>query len=262
MLIFTSDKKRLLEHFRKDPVLFAYHIGDLDDFFFPHCQWGASYGSSPRIEECVLVYTGLNLPTVLAFGVSEKFAGLLEELIPLLPETFYCHYQDPYGDIFNQVFAGSDLGIHCKMKLRRFRKHKPDKAGAGVIRLDQSHEKQLVSLYETAYPDNYFSIRMLVTGKYFGCFVGDQLVAVSGVHVDSAKYGIAVLGNITTHPDFRGMGLAQAATSKLVEELIGEGKQVCLNVKADNAPAIHCYEKLGFEIVHEYREALFELRDV
>jgi ribosomal protein S18 acetylase RimI-like enzyme len=260
MLIFTSDKKRLLEHFRKDPVLFAYHIGDLDDFYFPNCQWGAGYGNSPRIEECVLVYTGLALPTVLAFGVSDRYANLLEEFAPLFPAKFYCHYQDPYGDILSREYQGADLGIHHKMALRRLHKSGPLKTGAEIIRLDQSHEQPLQALYESAYPDNYFSSRMLATGKYFGCFVDGRLVAVSGVHVDSARYGITVLGNITTHPDFRGRGLAHAATSRLVEELTGEGKRVCLNVKADNAPAIRCYERLGFEAVHEYREALFELR--
>ena len=48
MLVFTTNKERLSEHFQKDPVLFAYHLGDLDDFYFKDCQWGATYGFSFR----------------------------------------------------------------------------------------------------------------------------------------------------------------------------------------------------------------------
>jgi predicted GNAT family acetyltransferase len=101
---------------------------------------------------------------------------------------------------------------------------------------------------------------MLQTGKYFGFVDGDELAAVAGVHVVSDEQKISVLGNITTHPGQRGNGLATRLTQHLVSELVGEGKMVCLNVKADNAPAIACYQKLGFVKVHKYEEALFELK--
>ena len=107
---------------------------------------------------------------------------------------------------------------------------------------------------------------MLATGKYFGCLVDDRvhaddrLLAVAGVHVCSDEYKVAVLGSIATHPEHRGRGLATTLTSHLTAELVNEGKLVCLNVKADNLPAIRCYKKLGFETIHEYEEALFELK--
>jgi len=69
-----------------------------------------------------------------------------------------------------------------------------------------------------------------------------------------------VLGNITTHPDFRNRGLGTAVTSRLLVELSHEGKLVCLNVKADNVAAVKCYERLGFVKVHEYHEGLFVRR--
>jgi ribosomal protein S18 acetylase RimI-like enzyme len=259
LLIFTADKKKLQHHFEKDRVLFAYHLGDLDDFHFERCQWAAAYGRSPRIDDVVLIYTGLETPTVLAFGLSERFRSLLESLLDLLPERFHCHFQEKSRDIFRSRYREKPLGMHLKMKLGTFAPAS-DIDNVKVIRLDGSHEPGLRELYDVAYPDGYFDSRMLATGKYFGYLVDDRVLAVAGIHVYSDEYKVAVLGSITTHPDHRGRGLATALTSHLTAELVSEGKLVCLNVKADNLPAIHCYEKLGFETIYEYEEALFELK--
>ncbi|UCC44024.1 MAG: GNAT family N-acetyltransferase [Candidatus Zixiibacteriota bacterium] len=258
MLVFTSDKKRLNEHFHKDPVLFSYHIGDLDDFYFPHCQWGAVYSEAQAIDDAVLVYTGLTTPAVLAFGLTDRFEELLADMIDLLPPAFYSHYQAEYMSIFSRRYRERRLGTHIKMRLESF-KPVPVRPTYDMRPLDHGDEKQLSELYACAYPGNYFHPRMLTTGKYFGVLESGRILAVSGVHVCSDEYRIAVLGNIATHPDFRGQGLATVLSSHLVAELVDEGKLVCLNVKEDNAAAIRCYEKLGFRKVHEYEEAFFEL---
>ena len=267
MVIFTTNKKRLLKHFQKDPVLFAYHIGDLDEFYFADCLWATAANERSGLDDVLLTYTGGETPTLLAFGLSDRFPDLLRDYLPLAPRRFFCHFQKPHGSIFREFARETSLGTHFKMKL-------DEKSFAGScrsgplrsrqnlapVRLDSSHEAALRRLYAAAYPDNYFVPRMLQTGKYFGCVEGDEVVAVAGVHVVSDEQEIAVLGNITTHPEHRGHGLAGELTRTLTAELVSEGKMVCLNVKADNAPAIACYRKLGFIPVQEYEEALYELK--
>jgi ribosomal protein S18 acetylase RimI-like enzyme len=79
------------------------------------------------------------------------------------------------------------------------------------------------------------------------------------VHVYSARYRVAALGNITTHPGLRGRGLATAASARLCRELVQAGVDcIGLNVKADNTAALSCYRKLGFERVAEYGEYTLE----
>ncbi len=262
MFVFTDDKKRLLEFFKKDPVLFAYHIGDLDDFYFPDCQWAVTYGYLPYIQEAVLVYYGCATPTVLAFGVSEQFPQLLEDILGILPSKFYCHYQSESADILRSEFSEEPLGTHWKMKLERFMPAVDTDFSDDIMPLGPAHERELTALYERAYPGNYFTKRMLLTGKYVGIRRDNRIVAVAGVHVSSDEYEIAVLGNITTDPDYRGQGLATVLTSHLTDQLVREGKLVCLNVQADNAAAIRCYQKLGFVRVHEYEEGLFTRQEV
>ena len=258
MLLFSHNKKRLLNHFEKDPILFGYHLGDLDDFYFDDCQWGVANHGRMRVEEVILVYTGLSTPTVLAFGLTDHFDQLLEEMLELLPRQFFGHYLKQYRPLLHKRFEERSLGAHYKMKLDNLPGTATSSTANSFIKLGNQHADELEQFYKRAYPDNYFTPRMLATGKYRGLKIDGKLAAVAGVHVYSSEYKIAVPGNIATAPDYRGHGYATDVTAALSKELVDEGLRVALNVKADNAPAIACYEKLGFSRVHVYEEGYFE----
>lgn len=207
-----------------------------------------------------MIYTGLTVPNVMAFGLTAKFDALLSEILPTLPEQFHCHFLGKYREAIKEHFAEKPLGTFLKMKLVD-----PDQSvramqSDNVRKLTVQDSDQLISMYEEDYPGHYFISRMLETGKYFGYFDKGQIVSVAGVHVDSDEYKIAVLGNIVTSGNHRGRGYAGIVTACLVRELVEEGKLICLNVKQDNQPAIRCYEKLGFRKHCEYEESLFELK--
>jgi hypothetical protein len=199
---YSVDKKALLRHFNKDPVLFGYHLGDLDDFYFHNCKWAVL--EEDEIREAVLIYTGLEIPTVLAFGIGHNFNGFLESLLPDLPDRFYSHYQKGSLGIFREAFTHKHLGSHQKMRLVSddFNYHLDD--SPEIKRLDMNYKKDLLELYKRSYPGNYFDDRMLETEKYFGRIMDGEIVCVSGVHVHSDEYKISVLGNITTRPDYGG----------------------------------------------------------
>jgi GNAT superfamily N-acetyltransferase len=259
VFVFATDKVRLWKHFQKDRALFAYHIGDLDDFFFPQCQWAASYSTKrhPIVEEVVLIYHGGQPPTVLAFGVGPSFSELLGETFDILPSRFFCHFQTDCGDLLRSRYCEQPLGAHYKMCLQKL-EAAPLSGDGTITGLDQSHLSAVENLYARAYPGNYFVPRMLDTGRYFGIEFEGRLVAVAGVHVVSDEYKIAVLGNIATDPNFRGRGLARRVSYHLTRILHNEGKLVCLNVKADNDAAIRCYQQIGFSTTHSYNEAVYE----
>ncbi|MFH1699359.1 MAG: GNAT family N-acetyltransferase [Candidatus Zixiibacteriota bacterium] len=255
-----QDKKKLIAHFQKNPVLFAYHIGDLDEFFFPLCKWPVLRDDRDEIEEAILIYNNPLFVTVMAFGLTEAFDLFLQKEFEYFPDRFFCHFQDKYKDIFKSKFTEEPHGKHLKMKLVKFSKQHEDN-DKNIVRLNMSHLVMVENFYTKAYPDGYFDPRMLTTNRFFGYIENEILKSVAGLHVYSDEYNITVLGSIATHPDYRGRGLATKITSKLAEELSAENKLVCLNVKADNIPAIKCYENIGFEIVHEYEEAQFTKRE-
>ncbi|MEZ5360617.1 MAG: GNAT family N-acetyltransferase [Candidatus Zixiibacteriota bacterium] len=254
----TTDKAGLYRHFQKNPVLYSYLIGDLDDFYFPLCTWPVIENEEGDIEDAVLLYNNPRFVCVQAFGQTDRFEQLLTETLPHLPDRFYCHYLKPYRDLFRQSFEEKPLSTHIKMKLKNFTPHHSE--DENLRRLSMDDFDAIIDLYEAAYPDRYFDERLLATGKFFGISAGPAIIAVAGVHVYSKEYDIAVLGSIATHPDYRGRGLATRVTSRLIQELQQSVGLIALNVQHHNVPAIRCYEKLGFIKHCEYEEALFERR--
>ena len=104
---------------------------------------------------------------------------------------------------------------------------------------------------------------MLDSGQYVGIRSADgELICVAGVHVFSSEYRVAALGNITTHPQYRGQGLATTATAALCTRVLDHAELIGLNVRTDNKAAVRIYRKIGFKIVASYHEWNIERRDL
>ena len=116
----------------------------------------------------------------------------------------------------------------------------------------------MLRFYEAHYPGNWFEPGMLATGHYYALRGPGGLLGVGGVHVYSPRYRVAALGNIAMHSQRRGQGLGRALVAELCRRLLETVDHIGLNVKADNAPAIRCYESVGFEVTDPYEEYLAE----
>lgn len=250
------DKDAVEACLRRDETLHAYELGDLDDFYWPNTTWYAlePYGTARQIA---LIYSASDLPVLLAFTRRvDEMRELLRPMVHLLPRRFYAHLTPGLTDALEGHYCADRHGRFLKMALAdRARLFAVDTERA--FALTQDDRDELSDLYRASYPGNWFDPRMLSTGKYFGLREGGELAAVAGVHVYSPRYGVAALGNIATHPASRGRGLATIVTARLCRELLGEVSLIGLNVKADNAPAIACYTRLGFSPVAPYEEVTF-----
>jgi predicted GNAT family acetyltransferase len=71
-------------------------------------------------------------------------------------------------------------------------------------------------------------------------------VSAAGTHVINRREGIAVVGNVMTHSDYRGHGFARMVTGAVTADLLDQVPDVALNVHADNASAIAAYSRLGY----------------
>ncbi|MER7457741.1 GNAT family N-acetyltransferase [Micromonospora sp. NPDC126480] len=243
------DRAVLAELLGRDPVLHAYQLGDLDDFFWPYTSWFR------RGEAVALLYHGAVPATLLAFAAparAAELAALLGDLAPVLPARLYAHLSPGLEAALAGAFTVEAAGDHRKMALTdpgRLAAVPP----AGVV-LGGEDLPALRRLYGCAYPGNWFDERMVGTGQYVGVREDGELVAVAGVHVWSPRYRVAAVGNVTTHPRVRGRGLGAAVVAALCRRLRESVDHVTLNVKADNAAAVRLYERLGFARVAEYGE--------
>jgi ribosomal protein S18 acetylase RimI-like enzyme len=254
--VCLHDKKEIEKYLRKNVFLNIYGIGDLDDFFWPNTIW-YGFKSNGNISAIALIYTGHLIPALNAFSFEgdAAMAKLLDSMRPIFPNRFYAHLRPGLAPILETTHNLESKGEHYKMAL--IDKDSTTAADAsGVERLDTQDVTSIQALYKKSYPGNWFDPRMLETNKYFGIRENGRLVSIAGVHVYSPEYRIAALGNITTLPECRGKGYATQVTGQLCRSLRDEGMDVGLNVKADNAAAIACYQRIGFKMVASYEEYL------
>jgi predicted GNAT family acetyltransferase len=116
------------------------------------------------------------------------------------------------------------------------------------VQLTPAHSEQLTDLYALGEGGAGFSTAQVQHGVFCGIFAEHQLIAVAGTHLVSDTYGVAAVGNVFTHPDYRGQGYGTVMTRAVVTELLQRGIQdIILNVSQDNEAAIHIYERLGFQ---------------
>lgn len=277
-VITLTDRAEIEAFLRKSPALHLYELGDLDDFFWPYTTWYA-LRDEEAVRALALLYTGSELPVLLAFSEAPSAGGgpvgkdrvghpradlpmsagpdpaaeLLRGLYPRLPRRFYAHLSPGLEAELGTNHRLESHGLHLKMALvDRSRLARVDTAG--VAQLTPADRPALEALYQASYPGNWFDPRMLETGQYVGLWRDGEIVSAAGVHVYSPRYGVAALGNITTHPRLRGQGLATRVAGRLCRLLLETVGTIGLNVKEDNHGAIRCYERLGFERVGEYQE--------
>jgi len=256
----STDRAGLEAYFRCDPFLHLYELGDLDLVYWDRCDFHVS-AHLDHIDATVLAYrAGPDETIVLALtsGDEQAAADLLLSLRGVLPPRFYAHLSP---GIASRLPAGSVQSPKPYLKMRQTGVANAGAAPAQVdLRALTSADRDVLSaLYADAYPDNAFDPRTLDQGVVVGAFDDETLCAVAGLHVLSEVTRVAALGNITTHPRARRRGLATAVTRALCQRLAGRVDHVGLNVHRDNAAAIRCYSKLGFEVHAPYVEAWVEL---
>jgi GNAT superfamily N-acetyltransferase len=257
------DRDELEAFFCGDPILHLYSLGDLDPAFWPHTAW-FGIRRAGQLEEVVLLYLGLSLPTVQVFasGGPAQAARLFGELLPALPPRFHAHLGPPaLEETLREQRDFAPYGLSLRMRLddpTRVELPEPE----GLVVLDAGDEPAIRALLAEAYPHNFFEPRMLDSGLYLGLRREGELVAMAGLHVRSERYRAAALGNVATHPALRGHGLARALTAALCRRLLDRGiGRIGLNVREANTAGRRLYEGLGFVTHLRYQEGVASLGD-
>ncbi|MBN4076447.1 GNAT family N-acetyltransferase [Gemmatimonas aurantiaca] len=254
----TRDKILIAKFCQADPALYAYYLGDLDDFFFDRTRWWVAADSCDDAPSAItLWYQSSDLLVIQGLGHGAAQERTWREVLPLCSGEIHVHYHTDHEPIFAETYGIRPLGKFYKMRLERPFDSSVIFEMSAKAKIARSEDRpQIDSLLERAYPGSYFDHRLLETSKCAVVFVGDTAVSFAACHVCSEEHSVASLGAIVTDPDFRRRGLATATTAKILSILQGKIKDICLNVHSENSAAISIYEKLGFEIHCEYHEAI------
>ncbi|TVQ22438.1 MAG: GNAT family N-acetyltransferase [Spirochaetaceae bacterium] len=260
MLCAVTDKDLIFRFLSRQSELHIYELGDLEDDYFAHTQWYA--WDTEGVEALALLYTAQKPATLIAIEdhVEPAYERLLEALLPGLPNELNVHVSPRLAFVFEAAYPVRSCVEHLKMIWRGKADDEPGAsegllpAGMSLHRLEAGDIPALRDLYAAGYPRNWFDADMFAHGRYFGVRHGEALIAAAGTHVCAPSYGVAAIGNVATHPDYRGRRLARVVSAALCASLSRDVAHIGLNVHAANHAAIAVYRTLGFVDVTRYCE--------
>lgn len=267
----TTDKREIYAFVQRDPVYAAYAIGDLEDAMFADTVWRL-VGADGSQRALVLLYAGLEPPILLTMGEPEAVAAALAGMP--LPGRIYMAAQCEHLAAIERVYDFSADRVRRMVRMNvtteTFRTATCGRAEPAlpVRRLGLTDLPAIEALYRHggAYAPDAFHPRQVADGVFYGVRAPDSarqqedLLAVAGTHLIAPNWGVAAVGNVFTHPAWRGRGLARLVTSAVTTELLSRGMLVVLNVDEGNAAAIHIYESLGFRTHCPYVEGIGSVR--
>jgi predicted GNAT family acetyltransferase len=217
---------------------------------FEHCVWWGLDENPKMNDSLALVFGALPIRPIFVLGDAQSTRRLLAGL----PVTAGYLNLKPH-----QLEAAE--GIYRYRELHQMRRMFLDdlKLPAGTAEPLTSRDlKQVQRLYASGDGGGIaFAAFQLDTGFFYGIRKGAELVSVAGAHVVSRNESVAGVGNIFTHPDYRGQGLAQVVTSSVAAALRAVGiRTIGLNVEHTNMSAIRAYEHVGFRTHFSYYEGM------
>jgi ribosomal protein S18 acetylase RimI-like enzyme len=250
----SVDRALLRSFLERDRLYAAYALCDLDDREFGRTRWGVAFAGSDPIA-VALEYAGLAPQPVFVMGENAGIASILRTLIR--PRAAYLAARTEHLAAITGIYRAEPGPLMVRMWVDRstFRP-----CPAEVARLLPVEVGDLNRLYQLGFTA-WLPPTAVAEGVYYGIRVGGRLVSAAGTHVISAEARLGVVGNVMTHPDFRGRGYATAVTGAVTADLLRFCDQVVLNVRSDNPPALQAYAKLGYREHVRFEERLIHRQD-
>jgi GNAT superfamily N-acetyltransferase len=236
-----SDKSQILAYLETERGYAAYAIGDLEPGMYEQCSWAGAKRDG-KLQALALHFGGLTPPALFLMGARHGLRAILEQQVRLQKIYFTCR-QD-HLPVTEEFYTWDRIVPMWRMVLQAGllpASHAP------CLRLGPAHAEELLELYRFGGGDA-FTLCELQQGVFYGVRVQGTLVSVAGTHLVSPTYSVAAVGNVFTHPNYRGHGYGSATTRAVVHELLQRGiRDVVLNVEQANMVAEHLYTRLGFE---------------
>jgi ribosomal protein S18 acetylase RimI-like enzyme len=236
----VSDREEIASFLRTDRRYAAYALGDLDGPNRGRAVWGMAHDAGGRPIALVMHHEGLVPQPLFLMGAPDGCRAILETVIR--PRDAYLQ-----GTALHEAAVRPLYELEAPVEMLRMvtdRETFTPFAGPAE-RLTALDIDDLNRLYQLGFRAG-FAPSVLDDGVYYGIRVRGRLVSAAGTHAVNPREGIAVVGNVMTHVDFRGHDFAKMVTSAVSAELLERVPDVALNVHADNEPAVAAYARLGY----------------
>jgi GNAT superfamily N-acetyltransferase len=235
-----SDASEIRKLLLPDRAYSAYAMAQLDPALFRQAEW---YAASSAEGCALLLHSRGGLGRAL-FALGDPSA--LEAALSLHPGPRFSfgslrpEHRSAVQKYF--VFTRPQTMLRMSVEAEDFR---PSENRA--VRLTGRDISQVNRLYASESGSSSYQPKHIDAGVYHGVFIDRFLVSIAGTHVVSYTEGVAVVGNVFTHPLYRGGGLATIATGATTAALLERCPLVVLTVERENEPAVRAYQRLGYD---------------
>ncbi len=247
-IVQRYDREGLAAQLQSHRWVGAYALAQLDDGAWEESEW---YSAETAQGAAIVCHSrgGLGNATTLT-GPAEAIAAILK-LHPGYGRTFA---------IGEPQHLPALEAVHSLKNPRRMMRmlvtaetFRPARGEATPLL--GAHVQIVNRLYNSEGSPTYYRREHIEDGCYWGVTDDERLVAIAGTHAIGRKHGIAILGNVFTHPRYRGRGHATLVTSAVTAALLEQVDDVVLSVDPNNEPAVRAYQRLGYRDVGPIVEA-------
>jgi RimJ/RimL family protein N-acetyltransferase len=216
----------------------AYALAYLEPNLFPRSEWW--HARSPHGQALVVHSRSAMGPALLALGDPRALDVLL--CIHPGPRSTFATFQLDHLDVAKRHFVPSrpEPSLRMSVSADSFR------AAEGDVRRLTRADIGAVNALQRSEGFGFYPAAVLDEGAYYGVYIDQRLVSMAGTHVVAPSQGLALVGNVMTHPRYRGQGYGTIATGAVTAELLKTCPDVLLTVSSRNKAAIRLYERLGY----------------
>jgi RimJ/RimL family protein N-acetyltransferase len=236
----VTDRDEIAAYLRSDRRYAAYALGDLDSTARGRCSWGIAYDDDGEAVALAMHHDGLVPQPLFLMGEPAGVRAVLGSVIK--PRDAFFQSTRALDLAASDLYELEDATVLLRMVVDA---ETFIPATGTAQRLNAADIDDLNRLYQLGFRAG-FAQAILDDAVYYGIRIRGRLVSAAGTHVINRREGIAVVGNVMTHADYRGHGFAQMVTGAVTANLLEQVPDVALNVHADNAPAVTAYARLGY----------------
>jgi len=251
-----KDKDSIRVFLERDKGYAAYALGDLEPPYDAHATWHGAHVDD-ELEGVALIYGGLEPPALFLMGGNPAVSALL--MYGVGPNEVYFTARPEQQPLLEMWYTLTKPTAMYRMRVTK-EKYKPgEESKFPIRRLGPDDLEDVNAFFELgAEADERiiaFTAQQVEDGFFHGIHLEEKLIAAAGTHLVAKQAKMGALGNVLTHPDYRGKGLGSATSNAVAAALFEEGiETIVLNVAQDNQPALKIYEGLGFERVGPFVE--------
>ena len=236
----VTDRDEIAAYLRTDHRYAAYALGDLDSAARGRCSWGIAYDAQNEPTALAMHHDGLVPQPLFLMGEPAGVGAVLASVIK--PRDAFFQSTKALDLAASDLYELEEATVLLRMVVDA---DSFIPAAGTAQRLNAGDIDDLNRLYQLGFRAG-FANAILDDAVYYGIRIRGRLVSAAGTHVINRREGIAVVGNVMTHTDYRGHGFAQMVTGAVTAKLLEQVPDVALNVHADNTPAVTAYARLGY----------------